>query len=135
MNLKDRTNLLKDSCARIPYGVKCQCLERVGTIRSIDTFGNTEVEGFSGSIVIDVSHVRPYLFPLSSMSEEQKRESPFESSLLNAFINGYISLFEDEELTVDDIGRMLDWFNKNHLDWRGLIPMGLAVDATGLNIY
>ena len=30
---------------------------------------------------------------------------------------------------------VIDWFNKNSLDWRGLIPMGLANDATGLNIY
>jgi hypothetical protein len=28
-----------------------------------------------------------------------------------------------------------DWLNKNMFDWRGLIPMGLAIDATGLNIY
>jgi hypothetical protein len=28
-----------------------------------------------------------------------------------------------------------DWFNKNHFDYRGLIPMGLAIDSTGLNIY
>ena len=28
-----------------------------------------------------------------------------------------------------------DWFNKNHFDYRGLIPMGLAEDATNKNIY
>jgi hypothetical protein len=28
-----------------------------------------------------------------------------------------------------------DWFNKNNLDYRGLIDMGLAIDATNLNIY
>ena len=28
-----------------------------------------------------------------------------------------------------------DWCHKNHFDYRGLIPMGLANDATGLNIY
>ena len=28
-----------------------------------------------------------------------------------------------------------DWLNKNHFDYRGLIPRGLAIDATGLNIY
>jgi hypothetical protein len=28
-----------------------------------------------------------------------------------------------------------DFFNKNHIDYRGLIPMGLAIDATGKNIY
>ena len=112
MNLKDRTNLLKDSCARIPYGVKCQCLGRVGTIRSIDTFGNTEVDGFSGSIVIDVSHVKPYLFPMSEMTEEQ--------------YNQYVKYSAIESI---------DWLNKNHFDYRRLIPMGIANDATNLNIY
>lgn len=69
------------------------------------------------------------------MTEEQKRESPFESSLLNAFINGYISLFEDEELTAGDIVGILDWLNKHHFDYRGLIEKGLAIDCTNLNIY
>ena len=69
------------------------------------------------------------------MTEEQKKESPFESSLLNAFINGYISLFEDEELAIGDVVRMLEWLNKNHFDYRGLIEKGLAIDCTNLNIY
>jgi hypothetical protein len=37
--------------------------------------------------------------------------------------------------SIDDIETIIDWFHKNHIDWRGLIPMGLANDATGLNIY
>ena len=132
MNLKDRTNLLNDLCARIPYGVKCQCLGRIGTVRSIDTFGNTEVEGFSGSIVIDVSHIKPYLFPLSSMTEEQKAELDK-------------AIYEDGKEAMNAIRnndkmfhtpwRATDWLNKNHFDYRGLIPMGLANDATDKNIY
>ena len=117
MNLKDRTNLLKDLCARIPYGVKCQCLGRIGTVRSIDTFGNTEVEGFSGSIVIDISHVRPYLFPMSSMTEEQKED----------MIKSSCGIGSDKNV--------FDWYNKNHFDYRGLIHIGLGIDATNLNIY
>ena len=118
MNLKDRTNLLKDSCARIPYGVKCQCLGRVGTIRSIDTFGNTEVEGFSGSIVIDVSHVKPYLFPMSSMTKEQK-----------------IMIRALQDMGPSYYHSIIDHYNEWHLDYRDLIPKGLAEDATGKNIY
>lgn len=118
MNLKDRTNLLKDSCARIPYGVKCQCLGRVGTIRSIDTFGNTEVEGFSGSIVIDVSHVKPYLFPMSSMTKEQK-----------------IMIRALQDMGPSYYHSIIDHYNEWNLDYRGLIEKGLANDASGLNIY
>ena len=136
MNLKDRTNLLKDSCTRIPYGVKCQCLGRVGIIRSIDTFGNTEVEGFSGSIVIDISHVKPYLFPMSSMTEEQLLEIEIltngvvgidKHSLFDFNCNGEISL----SITLD----IIDWLDAHHFDYRGLIEKGLAINATGLNIY
>lgn len=126
MNLKDRTNLLKDLCARIPYGVKCQCLGRIGTVRSIDTFGNTEVEGFSGSIVIDVSHVKPYLFSLSSMTEEQEKE-----------YHNLCSVGTDEcgDIVYFDTYESIDYLNKNKFDYRYLIPMGLANNASGLNIY
>jgi hypothetical protein len=37
--------------------------------------------------------------------------------------------------SIDDCERVVDWFNKNHFDNRGLIPKGLAIDATGLNFY
>lgn len=121
MNLKDRTNLLNDLCARIPYSVKCQCLGRIGTVRSIDTFGNTEVDGFSGSIVSDVSHVKPYLFPLSSMTKEQIKE--FNS------ITQHCSTYTGKSIL------LTDFCNKYHIDYRGLIEKGLANDATGLNIY
>ena len=132
MNLKDRTNLLKDSCARIPYGVKCQCLGRVGTIRSIDTFGNTEVEGFSGSIVIDVSHVKPYLFPLSSMTEEQKENL---DKAIQEDAKEAIEAIRNNDKMFHAPWRAIDWLNAHHFDYRGLIEKGLAIDATGLNIY
>lgn len=61
----------------------------------------------------------PYLFPISSMTEKQKIE---EYKLMNS--NFYTSTVE-----------LPDFYNKNHIDYRGLIPMGLALDSTGLNIY
>ena len=131
MNLKDRTNLLNDLCARIPYGIKCQCLGRVGTIRSIDTFGNTEVEGFSGSIVIDVSHVKPYLFPMSSMTEDQIEE--FNSYF--ASVPYYGGNEHEHVVPYYFVELLIEFFHKNHIDNNGLISKGLAIDATGLNIY
>lgn len=137
MTQTQRELLLSDLSARIPYGVKCsyydKCVDEQdeGTITGVQNGTYIVIDG----VCIDVEHVRPYLFPISSITKEQRDEFPFELSLLNAFINGHISLFEDEELSVDDIIRMMDCLNRNHIDYRGLIPMGLADDATNLNIY
>lgn len=65
----------------------------------------------------DVSKIKPYLFPMSSMTEEQKED----------MIKSSCGIGSDKNV--------FDWYNKNHFDYRGLIPIGLANDATGLNIY
>ena len=137
MTQEEKDLLLKDLSARLQYGVEVEYNNINCEVLSIDKY-NEELTiwictGYS--TIVKLEDVKPYLFPLSSMTEEQKKAAPFESSLLNAFINGYISLFEDEELTLDDLNRLYDWFNENHFDYRGLIPMDLANDATGLNIY
>lgn len=137
MTQDQRELLLTDISARLRYGVKCsyydKCVDEQdeGTITGMQNGTYFVIDG----VCIDVENVKPYLFPISSITKEQREEFPFELSLLNAFINGHISLFEDEELSVDDIIRMIDCLNRNHIDYRGLIPMGLAVDATGKNIY
>jgi hypothetical protein len=137
MTQNQKELLLTDISARLRYGVKCtyydKCVDEhdEGTITGMQNGTYLVIDG----VCIDVEHVRPYLFPISSITKEQRDEFPFELSLLNAFINGHISLFEDEELSVDDIIRMMDCLNRNNIDYRGLIPMGLAVDATNLNIY
>ena len=133
MTQEDKELLLRDLCTRLPYGVKISTNNKVESLQGINILDN--VVEYDSCLSSDIEEVKPYLFPLSSMTEEQKNAAPFESSLLNAFINGYISLFEDEELTIDDLNRLYDWFDKNHFDYRGLIPKGLAKDATNLNIY
>lgn len=137
MTQEQKTLLIRDLCARLPYGVKCtyydKCVDEQdeGTITGVQNGTYFVIDG----VCIDVENVKPYLFPISSITKEQREEFPFELSLLNAFINGHISLFEDEELSVDDIIRMMDCLNRNNIDYRGLIPMGLADDATGKNVY
>ena len=142
MTQEDKELLLKDLCARLPYGVKCAYFDTKNEIKvgELLTVWCKEKRVFIDNVSIDYDGgdcigVIPYLFPLSSRTDEQKKESSFESSLLNAFINGYISQFEDGELNIDDLNRLYDWLNKNHFDYRGLIEKGLAIDATGLNIY
>jgi hypothetical protein len=84
----------------------------------------------------DIENVKPYLFPLSSMTEEQ-----YEKFII---ISGWDVDIEDIRrgkfscigyVGLDIIYDAIDWFNKNHFDYRGLIEKGLVIDATGKNIY
>lgn len=100
----------------------------------------------------NIERVKPYLFPLSSMSEEQRKEFLEISHLENrSFYNGEEIEIVSNEVWAFDLGgdadteyRSIDikriretikWLDKNHFDWGGLIPMGLAEDATNKNIY
>lgn len=76
-----------------------------------------------------ISKIKPYLFPLSSMTEEQSKE------LEEIDPEFYSLICENGDIYVSMDVRGYDWLNKNHFDYRGLIPMGLAIDATNLNIY
>ena len=129
---EDEALLLKDLCARLPYGVKCEYdnLRYGGVFKVTDIRYNGYIDGVIDNkrcwAVFDALELKPYLFPLSSMAEEQRQEL---ESLM-------------EITTVPAWGEILsptteyyDWLNKNHFDYRGLIEKGLAIDATGLNIY
>lgn len=141
---REDQNLLKiDLCARIPYGVKVLVDNTVwcdfnGRTPSEITFDNSYRLLFLGT---KLGYVKPYLFPLSSMSESQKQEF-FK-------IAGYEVREEDcgkhtEMYYYDLVGHentlypnydAIDWLNAHHFDYRGLINKGLAIDATNLNIY
>ncbi len=135
MTQKDKELLLKDLCARLPYRVKymdlCNPDELPTTLCDI----NVDVElimntdGFS----LEVEKCKPYLLPLSSMSEEQKREYNFWKHEVPVCHYEYGDVVEEIELY--DSPESFEYLIENHFDYRGLIPMGLAIDATGLNIY
>jgi hypothetical protein len=130
--------LLSDLYGRLPYGVEMHDIaddEHLSTILIGIVEDMVVLQDVYDYTYADVEDYRPYLFPLSSMTEEQKKEFPGEVSILNAFIDGSIYLSEDEELTPEDLIEIFDFLNKNHFDYRGLIKKGLALDATGLNIY
>ena len=116
MTQEQKDLLLKDLCARLPYGVKISVNDKVETLQGINIL-DTVVE-YDSCLSSDIEEVKPYLFPLSSMTEEQEKEWRY-------------TLSSDGNITYDTV----DWCNKNHFDYRGLIPMGLANDATELNIY
>ena len=133
MTQEEKDLLLKDLCARLPYGVKIQSTdENIITLTGIILPNHyTTINGVYS--FCDCCPMKPYLFPLSSMTEEQKQEY--------TYIVNYISpddtenWKEGEFIYVEQFSQLMHFYHINHLDYMGLIPMGLAVDATGLNIY
>lgn len=91
-----------------------------------------------------VYNIVPYLFPLSSMTEEQVNELFSIFELDETLEDDYIKVNEVTGITFllrngfdveEHLEKLIGWLNKYHFDWRGLITKGLAIDATGLNIY
>ena len=111
--------LLKDLCSRLPYGVKISVNNNIESLQGINVLDN--VVEYGSFLSSNIEEVKPYLFPLSSMTEEQEEEY----NDLNSYELGCFPHTEDA----------LDYLIKNHFDYRGLIPMGLAIDATVLDIY
>ena len=123
MTQEDKELLLKDLCARLPYGVKVQ--NELGKINKL-VIGNADLNRLyynDFSIYSEKNLSLPYLRPMSSMTEEQSKE--YHELIGGMFGTSALINFEILE----------DFFHKNHFDYRGLINKGLAIDATRLNIY
>ena len=157
--------LLKDLCTRIPYGVVGKCEIDASYDTSFDTIFQTHkfnavVYGFKEDLLfvtpliedrdeqtfaeeevadgVDILDFTPYLFPLSSMTSEQLFEVQEILGKNEIEIgNGFLHIIDSDRNTITylEILALLEWFYKNHFDIYGLIPMGLAIDATNLVIY
>ena len=153
MKQENREILLKDLCARLPYGVKGKCELDASYDTSFDTilqthkfdavvYGlkadslfvyplieNKDEQEFANEEVsngIDILDFKPYLFPLSSMTDAEKEEY---CQLQQRVI------YNSKGPVNEDVTKYINWCYKKHLDINNLIPIGLAIDATGLNIY
>lgn len=121
MTQEQKELLLKDLCGRLPYGIKVELTHWRNRDKGII---DSKVFPFSLNInnanvlIKETTDVKPYLFPYSSLTEEQIKEV-HELSTLRVFPNVYL----------------INWFLENHVDIYGFIEMGLANDATGKNIY
>ena len=129
MTQEDKELLLKDLCARLPYKPIVHIDDcGIWDLRGVDHDDSAELrdrvivwhgENYpSSKNSFPIINCKPYLFPLSSMTEEQKNT---------------IDLIASSSSHV--LSDVVDFYNKYHLDWRGLIPKGLAFDATDKNIY
>ena len=112
MTQEQKDLLLKDLCARLPYFTKVQIKNEIVVLDSI-----CDDDGYHFNFIgddregVNIENIKPYLFPMSKVVEE-------------------IVTTSNKHIAVN-----VDFFHKNHIDYRGLIPKGLANDATGLNIY
>lgn len=120
MTEQDKQLLLKDICSRLPYGVKVRRYVYTSPnslIESVELFNSDWLK----ELYMKEADFNPYLFPISSMSSKQKAE--------------LTHLSEESNSLFDQVLVEIDFYNKYHFDYRGLIEKSIAIDATNLNIY
>ena len=132
MTQKNKELLLKDLCARLPYGIKasyygveeeCETWDEIEGITLDEDFGGyVDIGQYS----LPIERIKPYLFPMSSMTEEQK---VIYGDLCYSIIQSLAKNMQSE------LNELINWLNAHHFDYRGLIEKGLAIDATNLNVY
>lgn len=146
MTKEEKDLLIQDLCGRLPYGVKIELTNSWGyhheniakkgdiTIDTLRGFGgkyftinhDNPLDWSWADSEIEVEDIKPYLFPMSSMTGVEVLE----------YISLKESIIASDDITYSfETHESIDWLNKNKFDYRGLIPMGLAKDATGLGIY
>ena len=140
MTQEDKELLFKDLCARLPYNVICQVeFRESGKYQSKSMFlsGVFTDEAYftteSGSIYSN--EYKPYLFPLSSMTDEQKKHITDRWGINEDFNFEIDPNWGEYIVELGDTINFINWLNENRFDINNLIPKGLAIDATGLNIY
>lgn len=124
MTKEEKNILLKELCMRLPYSLRISVDGKVETLEGVNV--PDMVANYGGWCSCDIEEVKPYLLPLTSMSEMQRSE-------LRSFGWNIDGLHE----YVVHMGcySLLEWLIANHFDYRGLISKGIALDATGLGIY
>lgn len=137
MKQEDKELLLRDLCARLPYGV---IIEHEGNLSMLDTIFMCDTISISSTSMdkeifynLDLDEVKPYLFPLSSMTEEIMDEIYNNTGVYDIGIDSPVHI--EVGTTFEDLTKIINILYKHHIDINGLIPKGHAIDCTNLNIY
>lgn len=150
MTQEQKELLLKDLCARLPYGVKVHVKNWSGLIMewiendyvvksAFPSLNEVHVQSESGSLNVilgyDDYEFKPYLFPLSSMTEEQKEYISNRWGINDEFNFEINPDWGEYSISYIEAQEYIEWLKENHFDDRRMIEKGLAIDATNLNIY
>ena len=126
MTQEHKEILLRDLCGRLPYGVKVLSENKVFSVDYISAIYEEIHLDIPDNYTVDISDIKPYLFPMSSMTDAEKEEY---CQLQQRVI------YNSKGPVNEDVTKYINWFYKKHLDINNLIPIGLAIDATGQNVY
>ena len=130
MTQEEKQLLLQDLSARLPYKVQVEIQGfHSGVLRGIDNGTVSTDRGINYPLML----VKPYLRPMSSMTEEERDD--FKSTEYEETITQYPCSAAPTEIKVlSYTAKTFDWLNANHFDYRGLIEKGLALEAPA-NMY
>ena len=136
MTQEEKQLLLKDLCARQFYGTKVLSpWEKDGPceLSAIDLTSSRQVRVFEDWFKVE--EVKPYLRPMASMTEEEKKAFiKLKQMSVTVIIPNHATVFRPDYIVdLDDEGdglnNLYDWLNAHHFDYRGLIEKGLALEA------
>lgn len=120
MTQEDKELLLKDLCARLPFHIIVSTGEEDLELVKVDIL-NEKIYLFSELILeFDISEIKPYLRPMSNMTEEENKE------YAKIVVKSQDCSFENNESATTIVN---DWYLSKGFDVRGLIPKGLALEA------
>ena len=124
MTQEEKSILLQDLCARLPYGVVADCVGEYVKIKYVDPYsGMLYISRYTRTAWEIVECIKPYLRPMSSMTEEEIHDTiGFPRKISIGTLKGWV----DYTISNPDF---VDWLNAHHFDYRGLIEKGLALKA------
>jgi hypothetical protein len=133
MTQEKKDLLLKDLSARLFYGVKASYYGAEEECETWDEIEGITLDGYVdiGQYSLPIERIKPYLFPISTLTEELKTFIRWKLTI------PFYETFDEESLEdlLNNNIQVVNFCYENHIDINGLIEKGLAIDATGKNIY
>jgi hypothetical protein len=151
MTQEEKDLLFKELSARHPYGVKLQVrldygdnehkegtydaeVEAITSYNIEGTYYDTNMHGMARDWTFTYEEVKPYLRPMSSMTEEEKEEllnrlPKYWNLEIDKLGDLYFDIRDASYPDVELLTDIIDWLNAHHFDYRGLIEKGLALEA------